>query len=408
MIKSKRLVILTIDLPYPPNYGHKVDQFNRWKGFADQGWDLRLICWRAPLDPPSEPEHVAALRDVFSSIEILPIRHDPASFAMRLARLPRLPSHVSARVPNRVTTARLTREAVSFAPDAIILDNIYPGWLAERLAAACGVPLILRGHNVEHVYFKQQSRAVTDLRSRVAWGLARIGLERYERRMISRARWVFDVSADDVAFWRGQGASRISWAPTVFPGAASGTILPPASRQYDVAYIGNLRLPNNLQGIAWFVREVLPELRRLRPGVTLCFAGANPGGEAKALFAEAPDILLIPDAPSADDILSNGRVLLNPILSGSGINVKSIDMLRYDAPIVTTRVGAQGFDPSMAGQFVVRDEPQAFAAAIAEALENPLLPAGREDARKMFGQAGLLRQITDYERVIAGGSPTIA
>lgn len=396
---DRRLVVLTNDLPYPPNHGHKVDQFMRWKGFADRGWRLRLICWRSPNDPPTVPADRAALGDVFESIEELPIGHDFASFARRLSRLPFYPSHVASRIPDHATTERIVAEARAFAPAAVVLDGIYCAVIGERIAAACGVPAILRGHNVEHQYFAGQARATPALRRRIAINIARFGLERFETALLRRVAWTFDISADDIRYWQRRGIERISWAPTVYPGSDSGTIIAPPDRQFDVAYIGNLRLPNNLRGLAWFVRDVLPILRRDRPGTTFCFAGANPSDEARALFAEAPEITLVPDAPSADAILANGRVLVNPILSGSGVNVKSIDMLRYDAPIVTTAIGAQGFGSQIDGQFIVRGDAAGFAAAIVQALKNPVPPDGRAEARALFGDAGLNEQVALIERI---------
>lgn len=400
---GKRLLVLTSDLPYPPRYGHKVDQYHRWRAFARAGWRLRLICWRAPHDPPVSAGDIAALRDVFEAIESLPISHDAGALARRLARLWHYPSHVASRIPDAATRARLIAGAQAFAPAAIVLDNIYGGVLGETLARACGVPTIVRGHNIEHLYFAQQAAAARDLRSRVAWHIARVGLRRYEAGLIGRAAWTLDISAADVAYWQALGITRISWAPSAFPDAAV-TILPPAEKRWDVAYIGNLRLPNNLRGIGWFVDAVMPRLRALRPGIRCVFAGADPGPAALALFARAPDIDLVPDAPSADAILANGRVLVNPILSGSGVNVKSIDMLRYDAPIVTTSIGAQGFGPGIDGQFRVHDDAAAFAEAVVAALADPRAPVGRAAARRLFGEAGAARQIALVAR-IAGVSP---
>jgi glycosyltransferase involved in cell wall biosynthesis len=171
-------------------------------------------------------------------------------------------------------------------------------------------------------------------------------------------------------------------------------------RRYDVAYIGNMRLPNNLHGLEWFMCRVLPLLRRLRPSVSLCFAGANPSDAARALFVGQKNVAFVPDAASADAILADGRVLVNPILSGSGVNVKSIEMLRYDAPIVTTAIGVQGFPTEMHGQFIVREDAAGFAAAISEALDDLEPPAGRAQVRAMFGQAGVEQQIADYARIV--------
>lgn len=401
---SGKLIVTTIDLPYPPRYGHKVDQYHRWKGFAERGWRLRLICWRSPNDPPYSEDDIAALAPVFESIEILPIGHDVRSFARRAARLPFYPSHVASRIPPPLRMRLLEADARAFAPDAIVLDGIYGSVLGQRLARTCAVPIILRGHNIEHRYFAQQARLASTPRAKLATNLARLGLRRWEERITRDADWSFQISADDVNWWRTRGVERVSWAPTVYPGPDHGTLIPPAARAFDVAYIGNMRLPNNLAGLTWFVRAVLPELRRLRPRTSLCFAGANPSDEARKLFADAPEVTLVPDAPSADEILANGRVLVNPILSGSGVNVKSIDMLRYDAPIVTTSIGVQGFPPAIRGEFVVCNDAAGFAAAIVEALHNPVVPAGRAGHRVPFGEAGLDQQIAAYERICRQGA----
>jgi len=404
MVADKRLIVLTNDLPYPPNHGHKVDQYHRWRAFAAQGWRLRLICWRSPNDPPVSPEDERVLRDTFEAVDVLPIPHSPRALAARIARLGRYPSHVASRIPDAATLKRLTGEAMAFAPAAVVIDNIYGGVLGERLAQACGVPMILRGHNIEHRYFAQQAAATSDRRAKLAWTIACLGLERYEDALVRRAAWTFDISADDVAFWRGRGVERISWVPTVFPDAGAVTILPAAEKRWDIAYIGNLRLPNNLRGIGWFIDAVLPRIRAARPGLGIVFAGANPSDAALEMFARAPEIELVPNAPSADGILANGRVLINPILSGSGVNVKSIDMLRYDAPIITTTIGAQGFGPEVDGQFQVHDDAEGFANAIIAALADPHAPAGRAEVRRLFGDVGVANQIALIARV-AGVSP---
>jgi glycosyltransferase involved in cell wall biosynthesis len=336
---------------------------------------------------------------LFEKIYILPIRHDVRSFGRRLALLPRYPSHVASRVPDAGTVRRLMAEAEAFAPAGVVNDGIYGAALGRQVAKRCQVPAILRGHNVEHVYFAQQARAARGLKHKLAWSIARLGLERWERSVVTDAAWSFHISADDVDYWRSQGMAKASWAPTTYPGPQSGTLIPPDQRQFDIAYIGNMRLPNNIQGLHWFVEAVLPRLRQLRAGLRLCFAGANPTDAVRDLFARTPDIDVVFNAPSADAILSQSRVLVNPILSGSGVNVKSIDMLRYDAPIVTTPVGVQGFPTKMRSQFVVRSDAQAFAEALVAAVDDPVPPPDRAAIRATFGQTGMEEQIAAYARI---------
>lgn len=401
-----RLIVLTIELPYPLNYGHKVDQYHRWRGFRERGASLKLMCWHSPQDPYPAEADIAAMRNVFDEIDILPIRHDAVSLARRLVRLPQYPSHVASRIPPAEDMLRHFAAARTFRPDAVILDGIYGSALGERIAAECGVPVILRGHNIEYRYFAQQARAMTRWKPKLATHLARVGLRRFEEALVRRVTWNFDVSDADVRFWTANGVRNVSWLPTVIPDAANAhTVIAPADKQWDIAYIGNLRLPNNLAGIGWFIEQVMPHIRRLRSGTSVCFAGANPSQQALDLFASAPDITLVPDAPSADVILGNGRVLVNPILSGSGITVKLIDMLRHDAPIVTTSVGARGFSHDLQRQFAVHDDPEGFASAVVAAIADPRAPAGRAAARAMFSERALDNQMAAIRQVIGSGAP---
>jgi hypothetical protein len=400
-----RYIICTSELPYPLNYGHKVDQYHRWRGFRDRGARLKLICWHSPHDPTLDAEHVEALRGIFDEIDVLPIRHDAASLARRLARLPQYPSHVASRIPSNEEMTRQLASARAFRPDAVVLDGIYGSVLGERMATECRVPVILRGHNIEYRYFAQQAHAMIRWRPKLATHFARLGLRRFEHQLVRRVAWNFDVSDADVRYWRAQGIQNVSWLPTVFLNAADvDAPIDPADKRWDVAYIGNLRLPNNLAGIAWFIEQVMPHIRRLSPGTSICFAGANPSQHALDLFAAAPDITLIPDAPSADAILGNGRVLVNPILSGSGITVKLIDMLRHHAPIVTTTVGARGFSFDLQRQFVVHDDAEDFARAVLSGIANPVPPTGRAEARALFSESALDNQMASFRHVIAGGT----
>jgi hypothetical protein len=398
-----RLIVLTIELPYPPNYGHKVDQFYRWRGFRDRGASLKLICWHSPQNPYPTATDLAVIREIFDEVDILPIRHDVASLARRLTYLPQYPSHVASRIPPADQMARHLAAARAFQPDAVILDGIYGSVLGERIAAQCAVPVVLRGHNIEYLYFAQQAQAMTHWKQKLATHLARLGLRRFEEALVRRVAWNFDVSDADVRFWLADGVRNVSWLPTVFPDPADTyPVIMPEEKRWDIAYIGNLRLPNNLAGIAWFIERVMPHIRRLRPGTSVCFAGANPSQQALDLFACAPDITLIPDVPNADAILGNGRVLVNPILSGSGITVKLIDMLRHDAPIVTTSVGARGFSFDLQQQFAVHDDPRDFARAVVTAIADPKVPRGRIEARAMFNTSALDNQMEEVRTIMTG------
>ncbi len=79
------------------------------------------------------------------------------------------------------------------------------------------------------------------------------------------------------------------------------------------------------------------------------------------------------------------RVLVNPVAVGSGVQLKMLDMLMTDAPIVTTSQGVSGLPPACRSQFGIADTPETFAEALVERLGDPGVDlVARRDARRLF------------------------
>jgi hypothetical protein len=74
-------------------------------------------------------------------------------------------------------------------------------------------------------------------------------------------------------------------------------------------------------------------------------------------------------------------VLVNPMLSGSGVNLKSIEMLFSHARLISTPAGVQGLPPEAVGCFEVQADADGFGHALAMALDAPQLPATALAAR---------------------------
>lgn len=61
-----------------------------------------------------------------------------------------------------------------------------------------------------------------------------------------------------------------------------------------------------------------------------------------------------------DKILNNAFLALNPVIIGSGRNVKMIDYISHGLPVLTTPIGARGFDLNEIKDFIFVDELENF------------------------------------------------
>lgn len=383
--RAPRILVIANDTPLPANSGGRVDVWRRLQALRLGGARLAFQGWiDAGRGTHPDPAMLDQLHTVCDDVTLTPITRSPVEIMRRLLRLAWMPSHVASRWVT-VDHAQMLANARRFAPDAILLDGLYGGACAMWLSRKLGVPLAYRSHNIEHVYMQHQMARAASAKQRLGLLANVIGLQRFERRVVQAAGVVFDISQDDQAWWQQQGCDHIEWLPTVVDETYAQALGEPAEPRFDAVYFGNLRTPNNVEAARWLIEAVLPLVKR--PSLRVLLAGSDPCDEVKALVQRDPRIELIANPPDMAQLVRQGRVLLNPVRAGSGVNLKSVEMLFTRAALVSTRVGVQGIPPVAQACFVQADEAPAFAQAIEAALDQPPSSddlARRQAARHLF------------------------
>jgi hypothetical protein len=143
-----------------------------------------------------------------------------------------------------------------------------------------------------------------------------------------------------------------------------------------IVLTGDWAYPPNRDGLAWFVKDVLPRVEEQRPAsdwkVVVYGRGPSGGGGR---------IRLAGYAQSPGDLYREGDVHAAPVRFGAGVKRKVLLPLLAGLPVVTTPAGAHGLrsHPLLA----VRQRPEGFAAALAVALaaDGPPSPARGVDLR---------------------------
>lgn len=389
---APRLLVVTTDVPLPADSGGRVDVWRRLQALHQAGWALGLLCWRdADRTGPGDAAADATLREVCETVAIRTISHRPGEVLHRLSHLARLPSHAASRWITLEHAASLAM-ARAFAPDAVLADGLYAGACARWLAQQLGVPLLYRAHNIEHLYMQRQWHLARRLRPRIGIALNRLGLARFERGLWRDAQAVLDISLDDLAQWRAQGFSRGHWLPTLVDESQAAALAAEAPARWDVAYFGNLHTPNNVDAVRWLVEAVWPTLAA--QGLRLLVAGSRPSPEVRRLLTPLASATLVEDPPSMPEVVRQARVLVNPVQAGSGVNLKSVEMLFSRAGLVSTPVGVQGLPAAARDCFRVADSAPAFAQAVLDELHQPqATTTARETARADFTAAGAVRRL---------------
>lgn len=159
-----------------------------------------------------------------------------------------------------------------------------------------------------------------------------------------------------------------SFDPETLARATARLVQPaqPADDAFSMLFVGGFRHTPNVDGIRWFVHDVVPRLRAAGKRFHLNIVGANP--PIDVLRLAGPDIAVLGFV--ADDRLvqlyASADMVVAPLRYGAGVKGKVVEAMAHGVPVVTTPVGAQGLDDASSMLFVAADA-EGLARAIIEA-----------------------------------------
>jgi len=311
--------------------------------------------------------------------------------------------------------------------DAVISYSFRSARLGEEIARVWRLPHLVRAHNVESAYFRALARGSGGPRA-AAYELEHRKLLLAERALHHSplVTAIADISLDDHEWRRERTSVRTLHLPPFLPlralaTGAAGTPAVPAPRGAGptVVFVGSLDTPPNIEALRWFVDGCWPGVRARQPDAVLRVVGRRPEPGLADWLRGIPGAELFTDVPSVDDYVATATVSVNPMRSGSGVNIKAIAAMALGTPVVSTTTGSRGlgwtparfwptetparFGPTetpagsgLAGaHLVVADEPAAFAAAVCG-----LLAAPREAARLGDSGRAYVRRTLDHEALI--------
>ncbi len=187
---------------------------------------------------------------------------------------------------------------------------------------------------------------------------------------------------EEAAIYAGAGLPRakITVLPLPRPAELKANTVP-GQRAFQVGLIASAAL-SNVEGLRFLMREIMPALHAR--GVRLLVAGTI-GRAAKPLLQPGDEALGWIDDVS--DFYDQVEVVLVPLLTGTGVSVKTMEAASRGAAIVTTVVGMRGLDLEPGRDLLVADDAQEFIACVLRVLDDAAL---RADLRRNAAE-GLVR-----------------
>ena len=109
----------------------------------------------------------------------------------------------------------------------------------------------------------------------------------------------------------------------------------------NLLFVGSLEWYPNIEGINWFIDNVLPSLGK---NYQLTIVGKNPTDKFKKKVISNKQIRFFYNVPSVEQYYMDADIFISPIFLGLGINIKIIEAASFGIPMVVSNHSLKGYE----------------------------------------------------------------
>jgi glycosyltransferase involved in cell wall biosynthesis len=330
-----------------------------------QWHEIHYVAFRDPC----QPEGPARAAEYCTHAYPLTLRTPPRAslaFAGQLVR-----NLVS---PLPLSIARYCSEEMRRTVGELLRRERFDSLVCDFLSAAPNVPnieqAVLFQHNVETMIWRRHA-AQGSFARRKYFEMQAGRMFRYESDVCRRAGRVIAVSRDDARVLTELcGATNVAAIPT---GVDISYFAPPSQQipsTADLVFVGSMDWMPNIDGITWFLEEILPRIHRKRPAATVAIVGRKPTREIAAFATRDSRIQVTGTLPDIRPWLWGSSVSIVPLRIGGGTRLKIYEAMAARVPVVSTGIGAEGLDIHPPDDIRIADTPEDFSEQCLELLGN--------------------------------------
>jgi glycosyltransferase involved in cell wall biosynthesis len=135
-----------------------------------------------------------------------------------------------------------------------------------------------------------------------------------------------------------------------------------------IGFIGTLHYAPNSHGIHWFLKSVWPLILAQIPDARLRLAGA---GSEQKIWKSHRNVDCLGWLSDVENEMATWSVAIVPLFIGGGTRIKIAEAFSRKCPVVSTKLGAYGYDVADGRELFLADAPEVFAARCVRILSHP-------------------------------------
>lgn len=375
-----KILFLAHLLPLPLDSGGKIKSYYTLKALAAKN-EVRVLAY---VRTDEERQLIPELQKICPVIETIPLERSKFKQALDLFwSLAKKKSFIIDRDFRSEMQAAFNAMVDNFKPDVVHVDHLQ---MAQFVDFDSPYKTVLDNHNVEAMIIKRISETADSLGMRRFASIEWPKLQKYELDICSKCDLVLTVSEEDKATLQTDTNKANIHSVPIGVDMQYFDFVKRNPDSKNILSIGTMYWPPNVDSMLYFSKEIFPLVKREIPDAILTIAGQKPVASIQALASD-PSIRVTGYVDDSRTVARDCGVFIVPLRSGSGVRVKILNALAMGLPVVSTSIGAEGLDVISGKHLILADEPESFARAIIDVINNPdLANSIGASARELVGE----------------------
>lgn len=359
------LLFLAHRIPYPPDKGDKIRSWHLLRHLA-QRWQVHLGAF---VDEPDDWRHLPVLRQVCADVQLRPL--NPAS--RKLRSLTGLLSNEPLTLPyyRDAVLARWVRSKLDGGIDAVV---VFSSAMAQYVISATDVRRVMDFVDIDSDKWRQYAPTK-------AWPLSwlyrregdrLLAWERGVAASFDAGLFVSEAEAADFRRLAPESAPRISYfnngVDVAFFDPDLGYDNPFPAGTQAVVFTGAMDYWPNVDAVAWFAREVLPQFREVHPRAVFYIVGSRPAAEVRALAGDG--VVVTGRVEDVRPYLAHAAAVVAPLRIARGIQNKVLEAMAMGKTVVSSPQALEGIAARVGEEILCANTAQAFAAELARSING--------------------------------------
>ena len=274
----------------------------------------------------------------------------------------------------------------------IIFESIFTTIYLKKINYKKSTKIILRAHNVEHQIWEDLARS--HWFKKIVFLLLAIQIKKMELNVPKYVDYIFTLSKNDEVFFKKHFPKKTHNIPVTFKTKE----IKNTKIKRSLVYLGAMDWQPNIEGLNWFLKYVLPKVKKRNENLNIYIGGKNM--DNKYLKLNDKNTHITSKIDNAEEYIKNKEIMFVPLFSGSGIRIKILESMALGVPVISTTKGAQGIPYRNGEDIIIADNPNDFNNAIHLLINNAQLRQrialnGQLLIKKHFSQKTVIRQLNE-------------